>query len=283
MAPPTSTTGFVTTNDGVRLAYTQTGPPSGQNLVFIPGWRQTAAQWRKQVKHFEGTYRVTTYDHRGHGDSDEPGFGHRVYRYAADLLGVLTQLGVSGARVVAHSMGCSVVWALFDIFPVQARALISRVVLVDQSACIIADPALSPEQAKSLSAIFAPATPFELGKDMRSATAGLVASMFTESVAPEDRDYALERSCLLSDESAAALLRDHSSIDWRDVLPRFEFPALVVAAEGSVFPAEGIRGVAERIPGAKVVTFGKEEGGSHFMFWENPEKFNTLVEEFFKA
>lgn len=106
--------------------------------------------------------------------------------------------------------------------------------------------------------------------------------MFTEGVGAEDRGCSLQQSYLMSDESAAALLQNHASMDWRDVLPRLDVPTLVVAAEASVFPAEGVRKVGERIPGAKVVTFGKEEGGSHFMFWENPEKFNRLVEEFCK-
>ena len=86
----------------------------------------------------------------------------------------------------------------------------------------------------------------------------------------------------MSDEAASALLRDHASNDWRDVLPRLDVPALVVAAEGSVFPTEGLRWVSEQIPRGKFIAFDKEEGGSHFMFYENPEKFNGVVEEFLK-
>ncbi|ROV99556.1 hypothetical protein VMCG_06429 [Cytospora schulzeri] len=283
MASTTPATGFVTTSDGVRLAYTQTGPSSGQNLLFVPGWRQTAAQWRKQVSYFQTTHRVTTYDHRGHGDSDKkPNFGHRIHRYAADLLDLLTHLRLSGVHVVGHSMGCSVIWALFDVFPARARDLTASLVLVDQSPCMVADPAWTPEQARQAAAVFTPATALELGADMRGSTAGLVDGMFTEGVGAGDRGWALRRSYMMDDGAAAALLHDLASGDWRDVLPRLDVPTLVVAAEGSLFPAEGVRDMAERIPGAKVVTFGKEEGGSHFMFWENPDKFNRLVEEFWE-
>lgn len=278
----TPTTGQVSTNDGVRLAYTQSGPASGDNILFIPGWRQTAAQWHKQVSHFETSYRVTTFDNRGHGESDKPAFGHRIYRYAADLLDLLTQLKLRQVHIVAHSMGCSITWALFDIYPTQARDLVAGVVLVDQSPCMIADPAWTPEQARQLAAIFSPSTAFELGKDIAPATAGLVKGMFTAGADPGDVEFALERSGLMSDEAASALLRDHASKDWRDVLPRLGVPALVVAAEGSVFPAEGARWVSEQIPGASLVVFEKEEGGSHFMFYENPDKFNRAVEDFLK-
>ncbi|KUI55893.1 AB hydrolase superfamily protein YdjP [Cytospora mali] len=276
----TPTTGFISTNDGVRLAYTQTGPSSGQEILFIPGWRQTAAQWRKQVSHFQTAHHVTTYDHRGHGGSDKPSFGHRVHRYAADLLDLLTQLKLSDVHIVGHSMGCSIVWAFFDIFPSQARALISGLVLVDQSPCMTADPAWTPEQARQVAAVFTPGIVSELGRDMQGSTAGLISVMFTGGATAEDRDWTLRQSSLMSDENAAALLQNHASMDWRDVLPRLDIPALVIAAEGSVCPAEGVRWMGEQIPGAKVVTFSKEEGGSHFMFLENPARFNTLVEEF---
>lgn len=147
---------------------------------------------------------------------------------------------------------------------------------------MIADPAWTPEQAKRLAAIFSPSTSFELGKDIAPATAGLVKGMFTAGADPRDVEFALERGSLMSDEAASALLRDHASKDWRDVLPRLNIPALVVAAEASVFPAEGARWVSEQIPGARLVTFDKVEGGSHFMFYENPEKFNDAVENFLK-
>lgn len=179
-------------------------------------------------------------------------------------------------------MGCSVIWAFFDIYPTQARDLFAGVVLVDQSPCMIADPTWTPEQVKQAAAFFSPSTAFELAKDIAPATAGLVKAMFTAGADPKDVEFALERSNQMSDEAASALLRDHASNDWRDVLPRFDIPTLVVAAAGSLCPVEGVRGISEQIPDARLVTFEKEEGGSHFMFWENPDKFNGAVEEFMK-
>jgi non-heme chloroperoxidase len=36
----------------------------------------------------------------------------------------------------------------------------------------------------------------------------------------------------------------------------------------------------DQIPGARLEVFGAEEGGGHFMFMENPRRFNALVREF---
>ena len=84
------------------------------------------------------------------------------------------------------------------------------------------------------------------------------APSFSEGESPDwgDRAWALQQNYLMSDESAAALLQNHASMDWRDVLPRLDVPTLVITGEGSAYPAEGMREVGERIPGAKVVTFG---------------------------
>ncbi len=35
-----------------------------------------------------------------------------------------------------------------------------------------------------------------------------------------------------------------------------------------------------QITGSRVVIFEDAEGGNHFMFMENPEKFNRIVKEF---
>src|SRR5690242_14380892 len=86
-------TASITTGDSCSLAYSQQGPGNGKPLLFIHGWRQTAGQWKKQISHFaEVGFRVTTYDMRGHGDSEKPAFGYRISRLAADLNDLLTAL-----------------------------------------------------------------------------------------------------------------------------------------------------------------------------------------------
>lgn len=283
MAVPTSTTGFITTTDGVRLSYSQTGPTTGPNIIFIHGWRQSGAQWSKQVAHFSPSYRVTTYDYRGHGDSDKATFGHRVYRYAADLHDLLTQLHLRDAVVVAHSMGCAVIWAFWDLYgPAHAKEFLARVVFVDQSPSLVADPAWSTEEAQDRAAVFPPNVPYELTANTRASTMGLMKGFFTDKISQEDFDWSVEQVLKTSDETAAALLKDMAFIDWWDVFPRISIPSIVVAAEGSIFSVVALRRIGEQIPVCEVVEFKKEEGGSHFMFWENPEKFNAVVEGFAK-
>ncbi|KAI1379027.1 alpha/beta-hydrolase [Hypoxylon crocopeplum] len=276
---------ITTTPDGVRLRYWQDGPTSGPNVVFLPGWVQTAAQFKKQVEHFKTHYRVTTYDHRGHGDSDKPSFGYRVARLAADLECLLVQLDLRDVTLVGHSMGSSVIWAHWDLF---AHDRLRKLVFVDQAPALTADPAWSPEQVAEAGAVFSAAQRFDVaaalrGPQWKEAWTGLSKGFFSPDVDPKDFEWALEQQMKAPPEVAAALMLDHAAQDWRDVIPRINVPTLVVGAKGSMVAVQGMEWITKQIPGARLEIFEKEEGGSHFMFWENPEKFNRILEEFLKA
>ena len=71
--------------------------------------------------------------------------------------------------------------------------------------------------------------------------------------------------------------------DWRDVLPRITVPTLIVGGEASLFNPQSQRWIATQIPGARLAMFAAEDGGSHFMWLENPKRFNALVRAFVQA
>jgi non-heme chloroperoxidase len=64
------------------------------------------------------------------------------------------------------------------------------------------------------------------------------------------------------------------------VLPRITLPTLVVGGQASIFPWRSQAWIHEQIPGSRLEVFAEAESGSHFMFIENPAKFNRLVAEF---
>ncbi|KAI1401528.1 alpha/beta-hydrolase [Hypoxylon fuscum] len=276
-------TGTITTiPDGVKLRYSQEGPSSGPNLVFIPGWAQTAAQFKKQVEHFKTKYRVTTYDHRGHGDSEKPAHGYRVTRLAADLENLLVQLDLRDVTLIGHSMGSSVIWAHWDLY---AHDRIAKVVLVDQPSAMTANPAWSPAQIAEAGAVFSEAQKFEVANALRSPQwkdmwVGMAKGFFTPDFDAADFEWMLQMSTKQPPEIGAAMILNHASMDWRDVIPLINVPTLVVGGKASLVPPQAVEWIAKQIPGARLEIFEKEERGSHFMFWENPEKFNRILDEF---
>ena len=78
----------------------------------------------------------------------------------------------------------------------------------------------------------------------------------------------------------AALLYNHATQDWRDLIPRLALPTLVVGGRVSTVPWRSQAWVAAQVPGARLEIFEEEEGGNHFMFIEGHAKFNAIVADF---
>ena len=93
-------------NDGTRLFFRDWG--AGFPIVFAAPWGLNADWWDSHMTALaERGFRCIAYDRRGHGRSDDPGRGYDFDTLADDLSAVLTQLGVSNAMLVGHSMGAA--------------------------------------------------------------------------------------------------------------------------------------------------------------------------------
>jgi pimeloyl-ACP methyl ester carboxylesterase len=56
------------TSDRVQLSYISAG--SGQPIVLLPGWSQSAEQFKYQIPVFAEHYHAIAVDLRGHGESE---------------------------------------------------------------------------------------------------------------------------------------------------------------------------------------------------------------------
>jgi pimeloyl-ACP methyl ester carboxylesterase len=118
---------------------------------MIPGWSQTAEQFKHQLNSLSDRYRVIAFDMRGHGESDKPDFGYRISRLAHDLYEALDKLDLQDVALLGHSMGCSVIWCYWNLFgPTRC----SKLILVDQSPFLTANPTWSAEELAASGAIF---------------------------------------------------------------------------------------------------------------------------------
>ena len=95
------------TSDQVRLHYLEVG--SGAPLIMIPGWSQTAEQYKFQIQELSANHRCFALDMRGHGASDKPEHGYSVHRLAKDVSEFLTQLKLDNVTLLGWSMGCSII------------------------------------------------------------------------------------------------------------------------------------------------------------------------------
>ncbi|MFJ3767224.1 alpha/beta fold hydrolase [Streptomyces sp. NPDC090082] len=149
------------TVDGVRLAHRVTGPEDAPPVVLVHGRGESAATWSEVAADLAADHRVYAVDLRGHGLSDRPGrYGFDDFR--EELGGFLKALGLTGATVVAHSMGAGAAYLLAQREP----GLVGRLVLEEAPAFVPLDPprpvAERPEGPLAFDWAIVPATDAQL-------------------------------------------------------------------------------------------------------------------------
>ncbi len=268
------------TSDGVKLHYLEAG--SGSTLVLIPGWSQSAEQFKYQLEGLNGRYHCIAVDMRGHGESEKVDFGYKIQRLAKDLHEILTELGLSDVALLGHSMGCSVIWCYWDLF---GSDRVSKLILVDQPPFITSNPVWDEKELHASGAMFDAETVVNTrnalaGSDGEATTIDFVGNMVTRSISDEEKAWIIQRNLRLPRQHAATLLYNHCAQDWRDVIPRINIPTLVIGGKVSLVPWKSQVWIHEQIPDSKIVLFEEEEGGQHFMFIEGSAKFNEAVSDF---
>lgn len=94
----------ITVKDGTEIYYKDWG--TGQPLVFHHGWPLSSDDWDAQMIYFVNQgFRVIAHDRRGHGRSGQPGTGHEMDTYAADVAELTAALDLKDAIHIGHSTG----------------------------------------------------------------------------------------------------------------------------------------------------------------------------------
>jgi non-heme chloroperoxidase len=274
--------GFFTTNDGYRLHYLEAG--SGKPVVMIPGWSQTAAQFKHQIEGLSDRYRVIAIDMRGHGESEKPTHGYRIHRLSKDVHEFLVGNNLSNVTLAGHSMGCSVIWGYWELF---GKDRVSKLVLIDQMPMISVNPIWGDQEKIDAGGILDKDALWGVTNSLAGAegvktTEGFIGAMFTKEYPRDMVDWVIKQNLKFPRPYAARLLFDHATNDWRDMLSTISVPALIVGGKTSLVGWRSQQWMGTQIPNSRVEIFEESEGGNHFMFMENPEKFNRLVADFVK-
>jgi non-heme chloroperoxidase len=268
----------------LKLHYVERG--QGQPLVLVHGWSQSTRCFAKQLDDLGDRYRVIAVDMRGHGESPKPPHGYRVARLAQDLHEFLIQHDLREVALGGHSMGASIIWSYLEQFGAER---VAKLIFIDQAPLVTNGMGLTGAALADAGCAFTPTSLYEtahgIATNREASLKGLRSAFFSAAVSDADFAMAVAESLKVPAACAARLLIDHASQDWRDlithVLPTLQLPTLVFGGElASIFPPDAATWIAAQIPGAVLSIFGRDEGGSHFMFWENPQKFNAEVRRF---
>lgn len=264
------------TNDHVELYYEVKG--AGKPLLMIPGWTCTTQFFKKNSDALAEHFQVILMDFRGHGESEKVLHSHRISRYAMDVKELLDQLDVQDVTVLGWSMGVAVLWSYLELF---GNHRVGKLVCVDQAPLQYTGPDWVWGQNGCYDVEMFIRTCCAIEYAPRESAEGLAfGCLYHEPTAAEVKFIADEIS-KCPPKVRIEIMRDHTNLDWRDLLPLIKLPTLVcVARYSAVFDWQGSAYVAEQIPEAKLEFF---EDSGHMLFWEEADKFNQVVADFIKA
>jgi non-heme chloroperoxidase len=268
------------TPDGAEISYISAG--EGKPIVMLHGWSQSAEQFKYQIPAFAEHYQVIAVDFRGHGESEKVSFGYRIARLSKDLQELISSLQLEKPHLLGHSMGCAIIWSYLDLFGLDE---IDRLVLVDQSPLGILRSHWSAQETTASGAIFTAeqldAAVYALeSSEAEEFTRSLLASMVTPAISKEQFEWIIECNLRCPRPIAATLLYNHLHTDWRDQIVRIRQPTLIIGGRNSMIPWRSQVWINQSIPNSELEIFEETEGGGHFMFIENPDKFNRRVLQF---
>lgn len=125
--------------DGVRSPVRLGGPLSTEVVVFVHG-NNAGADWTPLMTAVADFARVLAPDLPGFGDADKPDdWDYTVAAYAAHLDGILRQLGVTRAHLVAHDFGgpFALAWAAGHLDMLGSIVLINTPARINHAAARI--------------------------------------------------------------------------------------------------------------------------------------------------
>ncbi|KAM5351690.1 hypothetical protein ACJ41O_004413 [Fusarium nematophilum] len=277
-----------TTSDGCNIAFQTSLPLTAARgnrycVVLMHGFSGSSDYFVRNFGSLSESLWVVAPDMRGHGKSDRTHGGYHVARLTADLAGLVAHIrqAVLGVRIVpvGCSIGAAVLWTHIELFGCTDFAgfvFVDQAPLQDRSSFDGWDHWMQEPKAAHLDLV-------------KGCLGYRYAPQKEDGISAEqearDEAFFMEISASCDQTWLARLLADHTRYDHREAIETITVPTLVMAGRRSgCFPLEGmlesVRRVERTRPG--LAKFSVFESG-HWLFYEEPERFNTEIAEFVKS
>jgi pimeloyl-ACP methyl ester carboxylesterase len=243
-----------------RLTLTTAGEGGGVPVLFVHGNGGNRTQWTAQQAHL-GQHTVS-FDLRGMGESEPDRAGRYHFRdLAQDVGAVADALGLERFVLVGHSFGCCV----------AARYAVSHPGRV--AGLVLGDPGgslrdLPPEVLGALRDSFQP-------EKYESARLAWFEPML-RGARPGTRRAVLDSLRATPREVVTTAMWSLLDLAPEELLPRYPGPCLAISAE-STLTQLGPMALHLRVPGLRVKVL---PGVSHWLMMDDPEAFNSALDEF---
>jgi len=231
--------------NGLSLHYTRTGGDKPQ-VVLAHGFSDDGSCWTPVTEALEGDYDVIMVDARGHGRSEGPEQGYGLDDMAADLAGVITELGVQKPAVLGHSMGGGTAFVLAGTYPELPRAI-----LIEDAGMLNLTAPKTPADQERRAQMRAWIT--ELKRMTREE---MIAEQRVASPGWSEAELYPWADAKLRFSFNALNRRGVAAVDWQATLRRVTCPALLMTADpelGAIVAEEDAVAIQALIPQLRVV------------------------------
>jgi 3-oxoadipate enol-lactonase len=238
----------------------------GQPLVFIHGLGSTTRDWEFQVSEFSKSYKVVTFDLRGHGQSDKPAGPYSMAMFAADTLGLLRALGIDAAHLVGLSLGGGIAFQL----AVDAPKALKTVTIVNSA------PEMVVRSFKDKVSIWQRQAIVRL-LGMRKMGEVLSTRLFIKPEQGALRQAFVARWA--ENDQRAYLNSLRAMVGWSVTarLGSIQSPTLVIAADQDYTPLSVKEAYTAKIPNAQLIIISDSR---HATPIEQPQQFNLALQKF---
>lgn len=226
--------------DGCLLNVAVEGRDGGPTLMLSNSLGCTMQMWEPQMPALTKQFRVIRYDRRGHGKSGAPLGPYSMERFGRDVLAILDDLNIAKVHWCGLSMGGMVGQWL----GANAPERFDRMILANTS-CWYPDPTNWRNRIKAV-------TDGGIAAVADAVVAGWLTEDFRER---EPQATARLKAMLLATpvQGYLACCEALSTLDQRDLLPRFKSPTLVIAGRhDKATPIEAAALIRSLIPGASL-------------------------------
>ena len=262
---------YQTVAENVELHYLERG--EGSPIIFIPGLTFAGEIFKAQIEHFSKNQRVIAVDPRSQGLSSKVSHGNDYLTHGRDLNALIEALGLHDLTLVGWSTGNLDIWSYVAQFGMER---LKAAVTIDMSPVpLSADPDWWVEGSiEDLRMVMSQVLPTlegtrEFWKDYASGV------MIQHEMRPEELEYLLDMSAktphtALNNLFASAVLSDYYATA-KEISEKL--PSLMFIAEHWAGVAEPF--MHKHFPGTRTHVMG-----GHLMFYEYPDQWNEVLEEF---
>ena len=238
--------------NGVQIAYIRKG--SGKPLALVHGYPLDHTIWDEIVPLLANDFDVILPDLRGFGESDVLEEQYKITDMAADIAGLLDQIGIEKTAIAGHSMGGYVSLAFARAYPERVLGL----GLVASQA-----PADPPARVQGR---------YDAAAEIMKTGVQLVAESMPAKLTPDERVQAFVRSLIAAQHPAGlagALKAMAERDDSTSILSGFQFPVVLVhGSADELIPVQRAHDIKTAIPHATLMELS---GIGHMPMMENPE------------